>query len=92
MSDVLLSVNALVKLCGQLEYEIKKTSFRTTRNTRTDSIELEAFKMSLCKPILDAIDALLGQHYRLSEEELDFVINFDSKYRMGEELEGGNRP
>ena len=38
--------------------------------------------------ILDEIDALLGAHYGLSAEELDFVINYDVKYRMGSELEG----
>ena len=34
------------------------------------------------------IDALLAEHYGLSAEELDFVINYDIKYRMGDELEG----
>lgn len=88
LPDVLLKDKSLVKLGDNLEEEIKATSFRTTRNTKTDSIELEAFKMSLCKPLLDEIDALLAMHYGLTEEELDFVINYDIKYRMGEELEG----
>jgi hypothetical protein len=32
---------------------------------------------------------LLAQHYGFTQEELDFIINYDIKYRMGKELEGG---
>lgn len=39
------------------------------------------------KPIIDQIDALLAQHYGFTHEELDFIINYDIKYRMGKELE-----
>ena len=40
------------------------------------------------KPILDEIDAVLAGHYGFTEEELDFIVNYDIKYRMGRELEG----
>jgi hypothetical protein len=33
------------------------------------------------------IDRVLAQHYGFSEEELDFIINYDIKYRMGREGE-----
>ena len=36
---------------------------------------------------IDKIDTLLAQHYGFTEEELDFIINYDIKYRMGRELE-----
>ncbi len=32
-------------------------------------------------------DKVLGKHYGFTEEELDFIINDDIKYRMGKELE-----
>lgn len=32
------------------------------------------------------IDRLVYQLYGLTEEELDFIINYDIKYRMGDEL------
>ena len=32
------------------------------------------------------IDKLLADHYGFTDEELDFIINYDVKYRMGEEL------
>ena len=38
-------------------------------------------------PSLDEIDCVLAKHYRFTEEELDFVINYDIKYRMGKVAE-----
>jgi hypothetical protein len=31
---------------------------------------------------------VLAKHYCFTEEELDFIINYDIKYRIGGELEG----
>lgn len=45
------------------------------------------FNMRKSKPIIDSIDTILAEHYGFSEEELDFIINYDIKYRMGRELE-----
>ena len=39
------------------------------------------------KPIIDDIDKVLAEHYGFSQSELDFIINYDIKYRMGKELE-----
>jgi hypothetical protein len=38
------------------------------------------------KKLIDEIDKALAQHYGFTEEELDFIINYDIKYRMGDEL------
>ena len=35
------------------------------------------------KPILDEIDAVLAEHYDFTPEKLDFIINYDVKYRLG---------
>ena len=45
-----------------------------------------AYQKKLSKPIIDKIDKLLKKHYGFTEEELDFIINYDIKYRMGDEL------
>ena len=39
----------------------------------------------LSKPIIDEIDRVLAEHYGFTDEELDFIINYDIKYRMGRE-------
>ena len=46
----------------------------------------QAFKVSKSKAIIDEIDRVLTKHYGFTEEELDFIINYDIKYRMGKEL------
>ncbi|MDY3749579.1 MAG: DNA methyltransferase [Sodaliphilus sp.] len=38
------------------------------------------------KPIIDEIDKVLAVDYGFTDEELDFIINYDIKYRMGDEL------
>ena len=48
-------------------------------------LELEV-TCRLSKPIIDEIDKVLAKHYGFTEEELDFIINYDIKYRMGDEL------
>ncbi|BCB97071.1 hypothetical protein JZK55_19930 [Dissulfurispira thermophila] len=42
----------------------------------------------LSKPIIDEIDCVLARHYGFTEEELDFIINYDIKYRMGITADG----
>ena len=46
----------------------------------------EEYYPSKSKPIIDEIDKALAKHYDFTEEELDFIINYDIKYRMGDEL------
>ncbi len=50
---------------------------------------IDSVDMKPCKPIIDEIDTALAKHYGFTEEELDFIINYDIKYRMG--LSGGSR-
>jgi hypothetical protein len=59
----------------------KKNSFVRVRS----DCEFQEFRPSLSKPLIDRIDALLADHYSLSNEELDFVTNYEIKYRMGRE-------
>ncbi len=35
------------------------------------------------KAIIDKLDKVLAEHYGITDEELDFIINYDIKYRMG---------
>ena len=44
---------------------------------------IETFQYSACKPIIDDIDRVLAKHYDLTDEEFDFMLNYDIKYRLG---------
>ncbi len=52
----------------------------------TGKVIYDEFYPKKSKPIIDKIDTVLAQHYGFTEEELDFIINYDIKYRMGKEL------
>ncbi len=41
------------------------------------------YRQGASKPIIDEIDRVLAGHYGFTDEELDFIINYDIKYRMG---------
>ena len=53
-----------------------------------DELTVQCILPKKSKPIIDQIDTLLAKHYGFTEEELDFIINYDIKYRMG--LSGGS--
>ncbi|MBK9598851.1 MAG: hypothetical protein IPO60_11155 [Flavobacteriales bacterium] len=79
----------LMRLGKRFIKDIKANSTMLVRIQKTTGeTSTQSFKISLSKPILDEIDTLLAGHYGLSAEELDFIINYDIKYRMGSELEG----
>ena len=50
---------------------------------RTGRTETQLFKIKKSKHIIDDIDRVLAKHYGFTDEELDFIINYDIKYRMG---------
>lgn len=64
---------------GELMFDYKRNS---EIRVRADC-KFQEFRPSLSKSVIDQIDTLLAQHYGFTEEELDFIINYDIKYRMG---------
>jgi hypothetical protein len=72
-----------------LAESLRRHSRRTTINTKQGHvIEYDELDASTSKAILDEIDHSLARLYGLNEEELDFIINYDIKYRMGVETQG----
>ena len=51
-----------------------------------DTLTVQSIIPKRSKPIIDEIDRVLARHYGFTDEELDFIINYDIKYRMGDEL------
>jgi hypothetical protein len=88
INENIMKAEKIIEIGKRLENDVKKHAIITTRNTKKDDIEMESFKIVYSKPIIDEIDKVLAKHYGFTEEELDFIINYDIKYRMGSELEG----
>ena len=67
----------------QLGRALKNTAKRCSRQYPSGPIEYDEYYPAKAKPIIDEIDRVLAKHYGFTDEELDFIINYDIKYRMG---------
>lgn len=63
--------------------DLKRNSQRKVRVQGNDRVEYDEFYPSKSKFIVDKIDSILAKYYNLTDEELDFITNYDIKYRMG---------
>lgn len=77
------------KLVLDLMSDYNNNSFERTVDYKSKGkITVQYFNFRPSKPIIDQIDTVLAQYYGFTEEELDFIINYDIKYRMGKALFG----
>ena len=80
IDEKLLSANAknLAALGDALQNDLEKNKgFVGTVQTDYEYYHKKS------KHIIDKIDAVLADHYGFTETELDYIINYDIKYRMG---------
>ena len=54
---------------------------------KTGTTQTQSFKIQKSKLLIDEIDIALAKHYRFTAEELDYINNYDIKYRMGSGME-----
>ncbi len=82
---------AAINLASKLEVDLdaNKRELITNSSTR-GTVNSFVYRKKLSKLIIDEIDKVLAQHYGFTDEELDFIINYDIKYRMGSELDTDN--
>jgi hypothetical protein len=87
--EKLLSVGKglIRRLATKLSNSLESTSELREMKFKHDNLRVQCIVPKFSKPILDEIDHMLARHYGLTEEELDFVINYDIKYRMGRNAE-----
>jgi len=84
--DLLKSATAeiLCQLQIELMLDFQANSKDLTNNYgKSGVLTIQSFQPRQSKLIIDEIDRVLAQHYGFSDEELDFIINYDIKYRMG---------
>ena len=75
---------SLTQLNSLLMKDYQKNSVRKEAQYKaTGKVVYDEFYPKHSKPIIDEIDRVLAQHYGFTDEELDFIINYDIKYRMG---------
>jgi hypothetical protein len=74
---------SLQRLYEQLMARVREESREKTISTKQGAIRYQEFYPKTAKPVIDEIDRVLAKHYGFTDEELDFIINYDIKYRMG---------
>jgi len=77
----------LVNLAQELGDTLQNTAGLCSRDYPSGLVEYEEYYPWKAKHIIDEIDRVLAKHYGFTEEELDFTINYDIKYRMGKDVE-----
>ncbi len=77
-------VSQLGQLSRKLMKDIRANSRILPLNYKKHgTMSVQATYPRFSKGIIDAIDMALAPHYELTDHELDFITNWDIKYRMG---------
>jgi len=77
-------LRALDELGDKLVHSIEKNvEHQRIRSKTRGIVDQKIYVSAKSKPLIDEIDRVLAQHYGFTDEELDFIINYDIKYRMG---------
>ena len=83
----IISDDEIKRLSSLYEEDVKKHSSIKIRIQKTKGeTKTQSFKISKSKYFINLIDERLSKFYRFTEEELYFIINYDLKYRMSDEL------
>jgi hypothetical protein len=72
------------KLMGSLTQYAKRKTISTKQGHK---IEYDETNAVYSKSVIDEVDRALAQVFGISEGELEFVMNYDLKYRVGSEAE-----
>lgn len=68
------------------DYESNKFTKNTYYKSTGRNVIYDEYYPKRSKKLIDEIDKCIAKYYNFTEEELDFIINYDIKYRMGDEL------
>lgn len=77
-------VQRLTALAHRLMHDIRaKSKVLSMRYEKIGELRIQCTYPKLSKLLIDDIDRALAEHFTFSSDQLDFLLNFDFKYRMG---------
>ena len=82
-SERLENDQTLVSLGRSLMIDYKSNAERKVRDGKRGRTEFDEFYPKKSKGLLDSIDRQLAIHFDLSSDELEFILNYEIKYRLG---------
>ena len=78
----------VASITPELMADIKAHSRMQTINyKKMGTLRIQSTYPRLSKAIIDEIDTVLSKQFSFTDEELDFIINYDIKYRMGRDYD-----
>jgi hypothetical protein len=81
----LLTEPKLAVLANELhDNQQTHAAFRIRNQRLTGEVRIQTFQPAASKPVLDRIDTVLARHYGFTDEELDFIVHYDSKFRASQ--------
>lgn len=73
----------LAGLGNLLARRLQATAMQCSRRYVSGVVVYEEYYPARAKELLDEIDRVLARHYGFSEEEVDYILHYELKYRMG---------
>lgn len=73
----------LAAAAAELMKSLKANSEVRTMRFKHDTLQIQCIFPRASKAGIDRIDRILAKHYGFTDEELDFIINYDAKFRVG---------
>jgi len=90
ISNNSIDTNMLSQLNIELTEDlINKSTVEEYNYQATGKVKFKRFFPQKSKLIIDKIDKIIGSYLNLDDKELDFIINYDIKYRMSTSLNNG---
>lgn len=83
--EILTQLNKLGK--EYLKSLEENAEIKSINSKTKGTIEQKQYAVGKSKSIIDEIDKVLAQHYKFNSDELEFIINYDIKNRLGKEKE-----
>ena len=69
--------------------DLQKHSVDRAMSFKHDRLTVQCLIPKHSKAIIDEIDRHLGEYYCFSEADVDFLINYEIKYRIGSDRNDG---
>ncbi len=78
---------SIEELFLQYQDDLEKNSkLKTVTYKTTGKITYREYYVKRSKGLIDKLDLLIGKHYAISNEEIDFILNYDIKFRLSDDL------
>jgi len=79
----------LTSLSSRLSASLRDTSEIRAMTFDSETLRVQCIFPKYSKSIIDEIDRVLASYFQFDDDEIDFIINFQIKYRMGREAAEG---